>query len=72
MGSDWAAGPRPRMGQSGAGQRQARGPGLSVCGDSRSALPGAAGVGDDPAGIGPRLVVSVPRPLACRAGAPGG
>src|SRR5262249_58835608 len=37
-----------------------------------AALSGTMGVGDQPAGVGLCPVVSVPRPLAGRAGAPGG
>ena len=60
VGGGRADDPGPGLGQPGALHGQAGSPGVSVCGDPRPALPGTAGVGDEPAGLGLCAVVSVP------------
>ena len=72
VGGGRADSTRPSLGQSGPLHRQAGSCDVSVCGDPRPALPRTAGGGDEPAGISLCAVVSVPRPLADRAGTPGG
>ena len=48
------------LGQPRALHGAAGSPGVAVCGDPRSALPGTMGVGDEPVGLGLCPVVSVP------------
>jgi hypothetical protein len=63
--------PGPGLGQPGGVHQQAGRAGLSVCSHPCSTLSGTAGVGDNPTGVRLCALVSVPRPLAHRAAAPG-